>query len=327
MSKLDAGARFALGTAMAALAMAAPSGAWAQSYPNKAIRLIVPFTPGGGTDILARTIGQKLQESFGQQVLVDNRPGAGGTTGAEMAAKSPADGYTILMVSASYAVNAALYPLPFDPLKDLAPVSQVATVPFVLTATPSLPAANIKELLALAKAKPGSITYASSGIGSSPHLAGELLKLMAGIDMLHVPYKGGGPAVTDQLGGRVQLLFNTILQALPYVKSGKLKALAVGSLQRSAAAPEIPTITESGVPGYDFSNWFGILAPGATPRNVSGTLQAEIVKHLNGADLRARLAGEGAEVVGSTPEEFGRVIRADIEKYQRIVKAANVKIE
>ncbi len=310
---------------LALLVASAP--ARSQAYPNKPLRLIVPFTPGGGTDILARTIGQKLSESFGQQVSVDNRPGAGGTTGTEMAARAPADGYTILMVSASYAVNAALYPLPFDPLKDLAPVSLVASVPFMLTATPSLPASNVKELVALARAKPGSINYASSGTGSSPHLAGELLKMMAGIDMLHIPYKGGGPAVTDQMGGRVHLMFNTILQSLPLVKAGKLKALAVGSLQRSGAAPEVPTITESGVPGYDFSNWFGILAPGATPRPVLGTLQSEIVKHLSGADLRARLAAEGADVVGSTPEEFGRVIRTDLEKYQRIVKAANVKID
>ena len=298
-----------------------------QSYPNKAIRLIVPFTPGGGTDILARTIGMKLSESFGQQVIVDNRPGAGGTTGTEVAAKANGDGYTILMVSASYAVNASLYKLPFDPLKDLAPVTLVATVPFVLTATPALPANNVAEMISLAKAKPGSINYASSGNGSSPHLAGELLKLMAGIDMLHIPYKGGGPAVTDQMGGRVHLMFNTILQSLPLVKSGKLKALAIGSQVRSQAAPEIPTIAESGVPGYDFTNWFGILAPGTTPRSTITTLRNEIVKHLSSADLRSRLAAEGADVVGSTPEEFAKVIGTDLDKYQKIVKAANVKLE
>lgn len=303
------------------------SVAHGQAYPNKAIRLIVPFTPGGGTDILARTIGMKLSESFGQQVIVENRPGAGGTTGTEAAARASGDGYTILMVSASYAVNASLYPLPFDPLKDLAPVTLVATVPFVLTATPSLPASNVKEMIALAKSKPGSINYASSGNGSSPHLAGELLKMMAGIDLLHVPYKGGGPAVTDQMGGRVHLMFNTILQSLPLVKSGKLKALAVGSPSRSAAAPDIPTIAESGVAGYDFTNWFGILAPGTTPRPVIATLQSEIAKHLGGPELRGRLAAEGADVVGSTPEEFAKVIRTDLDKYQKIVKAAKVKIE
>jgi len=203
----------------------------------------------------------------------------------------------------------------------------VASVPFVLTATPSLPASNVKEMISLAKEKPGSINYASSGNGSSPHLAGELLKMMAGIDMLHIPYKGGGPAVADQMGGRVHLMFNTILQSLPLIKSGKLKALAVGSPTRSQAAPDIPTVAESGVPGYDFTNWFGILAPGTTARPTIATLQAEIVKHLNGPDLRARLAADGADVVGGTPEEFAKLIRTDLDKYQKIVKAANVKLE
>lgn len=306
-------------------ALACPP-AFGQSYPVKSIRMIVPFTPGGGTDILARTIGQKLAESLGQPVVIDNRPGAGGTIGAEMAARAAPDGYTLLMVSASYAVNATLYKLSFDPIEDLAPVTQVASVPFVLTATPSLPVANVRELIALARAKPDSINYGSSGNGSSPHLAGELLKLMAGIDLLHIPYKGGGPAVTDQMGGRVHLMFNTILQSLPLLTTGKLKALAVGSPTRSPAAPDIPTIAESGVPGYDFTNWFGVLAPAATPKPIVVMLQREIAKLLSSAELRQRLAAEGAETVGSTPEAFAQLIRADVEKYAKIVQAAKVKI-
>jgi len=302
------------------------SSAIAQNYPARPIRLIVPFTPGGGTDILARAIGQKLAESLGQQVVIDNRAGAGGTIGAEMAARAAPDGYTLLMVSASYAVNASLFKLAFDPIKDLVPVTLVATVPFMLIATPSLPAANVKELIALAKTKPNSLNYASSGNGSSPHLAGELLKMMAGIEMVHVPYKGGGPAVTDLMGGQVQLMFNTILQSLPFIKSGKLKALAIGSPKPSPAAPDVPTIAESGVPGYDFTNWFGILAPGATPRPVITKLQVEIARHLSSPELRTRLAAEGAEVVGGSPEDFARTMRTDIEKYAKIIKAANVRI-
>ena len=311
-----------------ALCAALPvSGAIAQDYPRRPIRLIVPFTPGGGTDILARAIGQKLSESFAQQVVVDNRAGAGGTIGAELAAKATPDGNTLLMVSASYAVNASLYKLSFDPVRDLAPVTLVASVPFMLIATPSLPAGNVKELIALAKGRPNSLNYASSGSGSSPHLAGELLKMMAGIEMVHVPYKGGGPAVVDLIGGQVQLMFNTTLQSLPFIKSGKLKALAVGSATRSPAAPDVPTIAESGVPGYDFTNWFGILTPAATPRRVIIKLQGEIARHLTGPELRKRLAAEGAEVVGSSPEDFGRTMRADIEKYAKIIKAANVRID
>ena len=312
---------------LALLAAFPMSAAHAQSYPTKTIRMIVPFTPGGGTDILARTMSQKLSEGFNQQVIVDNKPGAGGTTGTEMAVKSPADGYTILMVSASYAVNASLYTLTFDPLKDLAPVTQVASVPSALTATPSLPVSNVKEMIALAKAKPNSLNFSSSGIGSQPHLAGELLKMMAGIELTHVPYKGGLGGTVDQMAGRIHLAFHTVLASLPVIKAGKLKALGVSSLKRSQAVPDIPTISEAGVPGFEFMNWFGILVPAATPQPVIATLQREIVKHLNGPELRARLAAEGAEAVGSTPEEFARVMRTDIEKFIKIAKAANVKIE
>ena len=298
----------------------------AQNYPTKPIRMIVPFAPGGGTDILARVIGQKLGESMGQQVVVDNRAGAGGNLGAELAANANPDGHTILMVSASYAVNASLYKLAFDPVKDLVAVTQVASVPFVLVAHPSLPANSVKELIALAQAKPGHLNYASSGNGSSPHLAGELFTMMTGTKMVHIPYKGGAPALAEVIGGQVQLLFSTVIQGLPQLKAGKLKAIAVGSPRRSSALPDVPTIAESGVPGYDVTNWFGVLAPGPTPKPIVARLNKEIVQHLRSADLKARLAAEGADPVGSTPAEFEQVIRRDIDKYVRIVKAAGVRI-
>ncbi len=307
-------------------AFAFPFPAAAQNYPTKPIRLIVPFAPGGGTDILARVIGQKLGESMGQQVVVDNRAGAGGNLGTELAATASPDGHTLLMVSASYAVNASVYKLAFDPVKDLMAVTQVASVPFVLVAHPSLPANSVKELIALAQTRPGQLNYASSGNGSSPHLAGELFTMMTGTKMVHVPYKGGAPALAEVIGGQVPLLFSTVIQALPQLKAGKLKAIAVASLKRSSALPEVPTIAESGVAGYDVTNWFGVLAPGATPKPIVARLNQEIVQHLQGADLRARLAAEGADPVGSNPAEFERVIRNDIEKYTRIVKAAGIRI-
>jgi len=308
-------------------ALCLPGIAAAQAYPTKTIRMIVPFAPGGGTDILGRVIGQKLGESVGQQVIIENRPGAGGNLGTSAAAAAPGDGYTILMVSASYSVNAAVFKLNFDPLKDLAAVIQVASVPFVLAATVSLPANNVRELIALAKAKPGSLNYASSGNGSSPHLAGELLAMMTNTKMVHVPYKGGGPAMNDLIAGQVQFNFGTVTLNLPLLKAGKLKALGVGSLKRASSLPDVPTLHESGVPGFDVTNWFGILAPGTTPK----PLIAQLNKHLNGllsnAEVRAKLAVEGADPVGGTPEDYDKVIRADIEKFTRIVKAANIKVE
>ena len=307
-------------------AFAFPLPAAAQNYPTKPIRLIVPFAPGGGTDILARVIGRKLGESMGQQVVVDNRAGAGGNLGAALAATASPDGHTLLMVSASYAVNASVYKLAFDPVKDLMAVTQVASVPFVLVAHPSLPANSVKELITLAQTRPGKLNYASSGNGSSPHLAGELFTMMTGTKMVHVPYKGGAPALAEVIGGQVPLLFSTVIQALPQLKAGKLKAIAVGSLKRSSALPEVPTIAESGVAGYDVTNWFGVLAPGTTPKPIVLRLNKEIAQHLRSADLRARLASEGADPVGSSPAEFERVIRNDIEKYTRIVKAAGIRI-
>ena len=299
----------------------------AQPYPTKSVRMIVPFTPGGGTDILARSLGQKLGESMGTAIVIENKPGAGGNLGAELAAKAPADGYTLLMVSASYAVNAALYPLGFDPVKDLVPISQIASVPFVLMAHPSLPANDVQELIALARAQPGRLNYASSGTGSSPHLAGELLAMLTGTKMVHVPYKGGAPALTDLLGGQVQLLFATVVQGLPHIKSGKVKPLAVGGRERSKTLPQVPTIAESGVPEFELTNWFGVLAPAGTPAPILERLQREIVQQLQAPELRTRLAAEGAEPAGTSGADFERLIRADIEKFGRIVKAAGIRVQ
>jgi tripartite-type tricarboxylate transporter receptor subunit TctC len=314
------------GVLLAALAGGLPS-AHGQAYPARPIRLIVPFPPGGGTDILARAIGQKLTESMGQQVVVDNRPGAGGNLGVELTVKAARDGYTILMVSASYAVNASIYKLGFDPMRDLSPITQVATVPFVLVAHPSLPANGVKDLIALARAKPGQLNYASSGTGSAPHLAGALFTLMTSTQIVHVPYKGGAPALNDVLGGQVQLLFSTVIQALPHVKSARLKSIAIAGLKRSPTLPQVPTIDESGVPGYDVTNWFGLLAPAGTPAPILARLNAEVVKHLQSPELTQRLAAEGAEAAGSTPDAFEQLIRKDIDKYTRIVKEARIRAE
>ncbi len=323
---LRAVAQGAMLTAGLGAAIALPQTAVAQAYPTKALRMIVPFAPGGGTDILGRLMAAKLGEALGQQVTVENRPGAGGNLGTSMAATSPGDGYTILMVSSSYSVNAAVFKLNFDPLKDLTPLMLVADVPFALVATPSLPANNARELIALAKAKPGSLNYASSGNGPSPHLAGALLAMMTETNMVHIPYKGGGPAMTDVMAGQAQMMFVTVTASAAQIKAGKLKAIGVGGMKRAAGLPDVPTLHESGVPGFSIANWFGILAPSATPRPIVTLLNRHVNAALTTPDVRTRLAAEGAEPVGGSPEDFGKVIRADIEKYNRIVKEANVKI-
>ena len=285
------------------------------------------FYLGGGTDILARVIGQKLTDSMGQQVVVDNRPGAGGNIGAELTAKAARDGHTIMMVSASYAVNAAIYKLSFDPVKDLSPVAQVASSLFQSRSHPSLAANNLQELIALARSKPGQINYASSGNGSAPHLAGVLLTLMTHTDMVHVPYKGGLPALNDVIAGQVQLLFSTVIQGLPFIKAGKLKAIALGSMKRAPSLPQVATIHESGVTGYDVTNWFGVLALGGTPQPIVAKLNSEIVKHVQSPELMQRLAAEGAEPVSGSSADFEKVIRADIAKYTRVVKEANIAVQ
>lgn len=308
------------------LAMAALPAA-AQPYPDKPVRIIVPFPAGGGTDIIGRLLGQKLSENLAQPFVVDNRPGAGGTVGAEIAARATADGYTLLLVSASYSVNPSLYKLAYDPLADLAPVSLLASVPFVLVTYPSYPAGSVAQVVAAAKAKPGEINFASSGNGSAPHLAAEMFALATGAKLVHIPFKGGAPALTEVIAGRVQLLFSTITQALPFIKAGKLKALAVSSRKRSATLPDVPTMEEAGVPNFDIVDWFGLLAPRATPNATLERLSAEVIRAANQPELKGRLAAEGFDVIASTPEEFDRLLRKDMEMYGRVVKSAGVKIE
>ena len=320
-------ASFAAMLAGVAALVAMPQTASAQAYPNKPIRMIIPFAPGGGTDILGRIIAQKLGEAFGQQVVVENRPGAGGKIGTALVAAAPGDGYTIMMVSSSHSVNAAIYKLDFDPVKDLAAVIQIAAVPTVLTASPNFPATNVQELVRLAKAKPGTLTFASSGQGSSPHLAGELLALLADAKMIHVPYKGGSPAMTDVMGGQVNLLFATVTQTASIIKSGKLKAIAISGTRRAKVLPDVPTFTESGLLGHEMSNWFGILAPGTTPKPLIAELNKQINALLSNPEVRAKLDAEGAEPVGGLADDFDKQIRSEIDKFKRIVSRANIKVE
>jgi len=315
--------------AVLALALGAAAGAGAQTYPSQPIKMIVPFTAGGTTDILARTIGQKLAEAWRQPVIVENKPGAGGNIGADAVAKAKPDGYTILMGTiGTQSINASLYAkMPYDAAKDFAPVTLVAMVPNVLVVNPGVPAKSVAELIALAKAKPGQLNFASSSTGGSPHLSGEMFKQMTGADIVHVPYKGSAPAITDLLGGQVSLMFDNLPSALPQVKAGKLRALGVTSARRSQAAPEIPTIAESGVPGYEVDSWFGILAPAGTPKEVVGKLNAEIARILQMPDVRQRLQEQGAEPVGGTPEQFADHIRKETVKWARVVKASGAKAD
>ncbi|MBI4194199.1 MAG: tripartite tricarboxylate transporter substrate binding protein [Betaproteobacteria bacterium] len=300
--------------------------AHAQKYPTKPIRLIVPFAPGGGTDIIARVMAQKMSEAVGQSVVVDNRPGAGGTIGAEIAAKSAPDGYTMIMVSGSYAVNAGLYKLAYDPVDGIDTVSMVGTSPFIVALHPSVAPRNIKELIALAKARPGTINYGSTGTGGITHMTTELFRLMANINIVHVPYKGTGPALNDLIAGQIQLVFGSILATLPHVKSGRLKGIAVTGPKRTNAAPDLPTVAESGLPGYEVTLWYGVLGPKGLPKNVAGLWQTELVKILQSADMKGRLATEGLEAVGSTPEEFRAHLRREVAKWSKVIKDANVKI-
>ena len=315
------------GAALAALMVFSPF-ACAQAYPVKPVRFIVPWPTGGGTDVFARAIGQKLTDSLGQSFIVDNRPGAAGNIGAELTAKSPPDGYTIIMATVTLATNPSMYAkLGFDPIKDLAPITLVAGVPHLLVVNPSIPAASVKELIALAKAKPAQLNYASAGNGSPFHIAAELFKNLASVDIVHVPYKGGGPAVTDVVGGQVHMTFANLVAVLPQVRAGRLRALGITSAKRSQAAPEIPTIAESGLPGYDFTSWFGVLAPAGTPREVISRLNAEIVKILNSPEIKERLSKDGADLVAGSPEEFASYLKAETAKWARVIKAAGIRAD
>ena len=306
-----------------------PADAMAQSYPSRPVRLVVPFPAGGTTDILARAMAEKLSSALGQQFVVDNRPGAGGNIGSDIVAKSPPDGYTLLMGTVgTHAINPSLYPkMPYDHVKDFAPVVLVAGVPNVLVVNPGVPAKTVAELIALAKDKPGSINFASSGNGTSIHLSGELFKLLAGVQIAHVPYKGSAPALTDLIGGQVQIMFDNLPSALPHIKGGKLRALAVTSSKRAPALPDLPTIAESGVAGFEASSWFGILAPAATPRDIVQRINAEANKALHAPDMREKLLAQGAEAVGNSPEFFADYIRSETVKWAKVVKDSGATVD
>jgi len=309
-----------------ALVLALSGGpALAQTYPPGPIRMIVPFPPGGGTDILARALAQKLNEAWGQPVIVDNRGGANGTIGAAVAAKAPPDGLTLLVVPSGFAVNPSIYKnLPFDTLKDFAPVTQLAASPHVLVVHPSFPPRNVKELIAFLKARPGEINYGSSGNGSPPHLATELFKLMTSTKITHIPYKGAGPAAVDVIAGQIPIYFMNALQAVPHMKSGRLRPMGVTSDKRFPGLPDVPTIAEAGVPGYSMTNWYGMLAPAKTPGASIMKLPGEVARILNLPELKARLSSEGAEVVASTPERFTAFLKQEIDKDAKIVNASGM---
>ena len=302
--------------------------AGAQNYPAKPVRVVVSFPPGAGADIVARTITPRLTEAFGQQFVVDNRSGASGNLGAEVAARAVADGYTLLFTPASVASSQALYTkLGYNLERDLVPISIVASAPFVLVVHPSLPARTVKDLIAMAKAKPGQLLYASTGNGGSPHLAMELFKMQAKIDIVHIPYKGTPPAVTDLIAGQVSMMFANTLSVLPYVNSGRLRALGISSAKRSAAAPALPTIAESGMPGFEASTWFGMLAPAGTPKDIIARLTGELRRIVQMKSVNDALIAQGADPIGSTAEEFQSRIRADIDKWTRTIHAAGVRAE
>jgi tripartite-type tricarboxylate transporter receptor subunit TctC len=301
----------------------------AQSFPSKPVRIVIAFPAGGGTDIVARLMQPKLTEMWGHQVLVDNRPGASGIIGTELAAKAPPDGHTMFMgTMGNLSVNKHLFPkMAVDPIKDFAPVTQVVAVHFVMIAHPSLPAKNVKELIALAKAHPGELAYGSSGAGGAPHLAGELLKKMAGINLVHVPYKGSAPSAQDLMGGQIMLGFDSIIQNLPHIKSGRLKALAVLGNERQSVLPGVPTMSESGVPGYDLTNWFALVLPVATPADVASRIAADVNKVLALPDIREKIAAMGATTVGNSPQQFGAFMRAESDKWAKLIAEAGIKAQ
>jgi len=301
----------------------------AQAWPSKPIRIVVPFPPGGPADLLPRLIGPKLTEAWGQPVVIENKPGAGGNIGMDMVAKSPPDGYTLVIgPNGNLVVNPHLYAnLPYDVVKDFAPVTLIASFSNMLVVNPDVPAKSVSELIALAKAKPGSLSYGSPGTGSQPHLGGEFLKLTAGIEIVHVPYNGTAPALRDLLGGQISFMFAQTSAALPQIQSGKLRALGVASAKRSPQLPEVPTIAESGLPGFEAVSWYALLAPAGTPKEVVTKMQAEVARILQMPDVREKLAGLGGEPVGNTPEQLTAMLRTESARYADIVKRANISIE
>jgi tripartite-type tricarboxylate transporter receptor subunit TctC len=307
------------------LALSAP--AIAQQYPTKPIRLIVPFAPAGSNDIVGRAIGTPLGERLGKQVIVENRAGAGAVVGTELVANAPKDGYTLLINSLSHTINPWLYKLPFDPIKGFAPVAMLASGPIVLVVHPSLEAKSVSELIALAKAKPDQLQYASAGIGTFTHLGAELFKMQTGVKLLHVPFRGGGPAAIDVIGGHTKVYFSNLLTVMPHIRSGKLRTLGVGGKARIALLPDVPTIAEAGVPAYEAINWWGILAPAGTPAAIVGRLHKEIGIVQNSADVQKQLAAEGAEVARMSSAEFGAFLANEMEKWGRVVKEGGIKAQ
>jgi tripartite-type tricarboxylate transporter receptor subunit TctC len=305
-----------------------PAKAKTPAYPTKPLRFIVPFAPGGSTDLVARVLAQRLPESLGQAVVVDNRAGAGGVIGAELASRAPADGYTILLGSPGpLTINPNLQRVPYDTLRDFSPITLATISPFILVLHPSVSANSVKEFVALAKSRPGQLNYGSAGTGSVSHFSAEQFKSLAGIDIVQVPYKGAGPAVADLVGGRLHVMFENLPSVITHVRSGKLKALAVGTRTRSRLVPELPTIDEAGVPGYESSTAFGVLAPQKTPAAIVARLNQEIVKVLTSADIRERLSAQGLETAGGTPQQYAEHLGNELAKYGRIVKAAGIKVE
>jgi tripartite-type tricarboxylate transporter receptor subunit TctC len=300
----------------------------AQAYPSKPIRFISPFAPGGGNDIISRAVAQKLSENVKQQVIVDNRPGANGIIGTEMAARSAPDGYTLVLIPSGHAVNASLHrKLPYDSIRDFTPITLVGSSPLILAVHPSLPVKNVKELTALAKARPGQLTYGSAGIGSSGHLGGALFEVLTGAKVVHVPYKGMSLAITDVISGQVSLVFGTSASVMQHARSGRMRALATTGAHRAAALPDLPTVTEAGVPGYEAGLWYGFVGPARIPLDIVRRLNSEIVSVLKSPEVRERLASQGVEATPTTSEEFGRLLASDLERWAKVVQRAGIRLE
>lgn len=312
---------------LAAMAASGPAFA-AQAYPTKTIRCVIPYPPGGPVDVVARPVAQKLSEVWGQPIVLDPRPGAGTIIGTDLVAKSAADGYTLLLTAAQHAIVPSVYSkLPFDTAKDFTPLSQFVSGPFILAVHPSVPAKTVRELIALAKSRPGQILFASAGSGSVNHLSGELFKTMAHVDIVHVPYKGGAPATTDLVGGHVAMMFHSIVGVIPYVKTGRLRALAVTTPNRSALVPDISTMVESGLPGFEVETWYGALGPAGLPRNIAEKLSREFDRILKLPEMRERLQSQGVEPVGGTPEQFGARIAADLAKWAKVARESGARAD
>ena len=316
-----------LSSALLVLAAATAGTSFAQTYPSKPVRIIAPFAPGGGTDFIARLIAQKLTERLGQQVIVENKPGAGGNLGAEFAVKSPPDGYTLLLIAGSYTVNPSLYKLSFDPVNDISPIVQLSQGPFVVAVHPSVPAKTLKELIDYARREPDKLSYASAGSGSITHLASELFMQMANIRVVHVPYKGTGPALNDTIAGNTQLIFGSVATTLQFIKSGRLRGLAVTTPQRIPAAPDLPTVAEAGVPGYEVVLWHGLVGPKRLPGPVVERINQAANDALKSKDVAELLATDGVAPAGGAPEPFRALIKADIDRWSKVVKQANIKID